>query len=120
MLTKKDRTGGTWVGLLILALGIAIGSLAQPSRWRAGSTASSAATARPALAPELVPAAARETPADNGLETIELRIPESSAAALQAVRDAALERGIIQQEGDQSMVPAELVVRGQRLAAELR
>jgi len=120
MLTKKERTGGTWVGLLILALGIAIGSLARPSRWRSGESSADATVERRALAPELVPAATRETPAENGLETIELVIPESSAAALQAVRDAALERGIIQQSGEQGMVPAELVHRGRRMAAELR
>ncbi|NOT30256.1 MAG: hypothetical protein HOP15_07400, partial [Planctomycetes bacterium] len=115
MLSKRERTSGTWTGLGILAVGIAIGALARPSRWFEPDGASPPRAAFPAL----VPVSPGEAPPANGLATIELVIPESSAAVLQRVRAAALERGIITQT-DADTVPAELVFEGERLAAELR
>src|SRR5262245_7919899 len=113
MLTKRERTSGTWAGLGILAIGIAIGALARPGRWFDGAGARVAAQPFPAL----VPARPGEQAPDNGLATIELVIPESSAAVLQRVRDAALERGIITQE-DGDTVPADFVADGRRQPAE--
>src|SRR5262245_9982554 len=107
MLSKKERSSGTWAGLGILAAGILIGALARPARWFPPRPASLERTPFPAL----VPAATSEKPADNGLETIELVIPADSAAVLQRVRDAALERGILTQT-DADTVPAELVAGG--------
>lgn len=115
MLTKPERTRGTWVGLGILAVGIAIGALARPSRWFERAASGTTSERFPAL----VPTRPGERPPDNGLPTIELVIPESSAAVLQRVRDAALERGIIMQT-DADTVPAEFVSQGARLPAEIR
>ena len=120
MLTRKERTGDTWVGLLILVLGVAIGILVRPSHWRAVSRATTEPAAPPPLAAELQPAASKETPPDNGLVTIELVIPASSAAELEAVRDAALERGIIEQGEERKMVEAEVRVQGRTHPAKLR
>lgn len=115
MLSKRERTSGTWTGLAILAVGIAIGSLARPARWfeRRGSEA-----VREPF-PALVPARPGETPPANGLDTIELVIPDSSAAVLERVRAQALERGIITQT-DADTVPAEFVFEGRREPAEIR
>ena len=115
MLTKRERSSGTWAGLGILALGIAIGSLARPERWFARN----AREVERAPFPALVPASPGETAPENGLETIELVIPESSAAVLERVRAASLERGIITQT-DADVVPAELVSHGARQMVELR
>jgi hypothetical protein len=121
MLTKRESNGGTWAGLGILTAGIAIGMLARPSRWIDGAGARGGRTT-PELASQLVPAdgpAPAASAALAALERIELVIPESSAAVLQRVRDAALERGIIVQT-DADTVPGELVVDGERHAIELR
>jgi hypothetical protein len=113
MLTKRERTGDTWIGLLILALGVAIGALARPERWF------DPAPPPRAPFPALEPKSPSEAPPANELATIELRIPESSAAVLERVRKAALERGIITQ-AEADTVPAELVLEGVAQPAEIR
>ncbi len=115
MLTKPERSSGTWAGLGILAIGIAIGTLARPSRWFEG--AGSGARREPF--PALVPKRPGETPPANGLASIELVIPDSSAAVLQRVREEALLRGIITQT-DADTVPAEFAFEGTRQPAEIR
>jgi hypothetical protein len=115
MLTKPERSRGTWAGLGILAIGIAIGALARPTRWFERAPSGTQGEPFPAL----VPASPGERPPDNGLATIELAIPESSAAALQRVREEALQRGIITQT-DADTVPAEFVFEGARQPAEIR
>ena len=115
MLSKPERSSGTWAGLGILAIGIAIGALARPSRWFEHT--GSGATREPF--PALVPARTAESPPDNGLPTIELVIPEHSAEVLERVRKDALERGIITQT-DADTVPAEFVFRGARQKAQIR
>lgn len=115
MLTQPERSRGTWTGLAILVLGIAIGALARPGRWfeRASEPRESAPF------PALVPAERPTLPPDNGLQTLELVIPAESAATLERVRDAALERGIIvQTEAD--TVPAEVRFDGAAHAAMIR
>lgn len=114
MLSKPERTDGTLVGLGILVLGIAIGSLLRPTRWFQRA----APTPHPVLAPRIEPGGS-EPPLDLGLPVLELEIPESSALVLQRVRDTAMDRGIIVQT-DADTVPAELVTGGQRLPVELR
>jgi hypothetical protein len=115
MLSKPERSSGTWLGLAILALGIAIGALAHPGRWF--DPAPTRVEREPF--PALVPKSPGEVPAPNGLATLELVIPDASAATLERVRAAALERGIIQQS-DEDMVAAELVAEGQRRSVKLR
>jgi len=115
MLSKPERSSGTWAGLGILVIGIAIGALARPSRWF--ERAASSPPREPF--PPLVPARTAEVPPENGLPTIELVIPEHSAEVLQRVRDEALERGIITQT-DADTVPAELVFDGTRAKAKIR
>lgn len=110
MRTQRNERSGVWSGFLLLALGIALGILVRPTRW---------STPRTPRWPELVPAIDPERPEENGLATIELVIPESSAAVLERVRAAALERGIITQE-DSDTVPAEFVADGARQACTLR
>lgn len=113
MLTQRDRASGIGGGLLLVALGFAIGALVEPARWFERGPAP---TPRH---PELVPAASPARPPERGLETLELVIPESSAAVLERVRAAALERGIITQT-DADTVPAEVVAGGVRMACTLR
>ena len=96
----------------MLAFGIAIGALARPARWFPGRASA-------ARHPELVPRANGERPRENGLVTLELVIPASSAAVLERVRAAAMERGIITQD-DSDTVPAELVADGARQPCSLR
>ena len=115
MLTHPERSSGTWAGLGVLALGILIGALARPSRWFDPASPTPERVPFPALVPVTPP----ETPPENGLPTIELVVPDSSAAVLERVRAEALERGIIRQT-DADTVPAEFLFEGQRLAAELR
>jgi hypothetical protein len=123
MFTKKEAPGadGFWLGLVILAVGIAIGWLARPERWfDRGGDAFEAGEIPPAeLHPYLVPVADPEAVPDNGLATLGVHLPPASAAVLQEVRDRAMERGlIVQEEGD--TVPAEIELGDQRLAAEVR
>jgi len=113
MLTQRPQSSGIGGGLLILALGIGIGALLEPARWfERGPTGVP-------RHPELVPAAVAERPPERGLETLELVIPEASAAVLERVRAAALERGIITQS-DADTVPAEIVADGVRMTCTLR
>ncbi len=114
MLTKRERTRETWIGLGILAVGIAIGALARPARWFGSQDTRAPREPFPALVP-----VAGETPPDNGLDTLELVIPESSVAVLERVRAAALERGTIVQ-AEEDTVPAELIAEGRRQPVELR
>lgn len=115
MLTKPEGTRGTWTGLGILALGIAIGALARPSRWFERTDPVSPREPFPALVPadppELAPA--------NELTTIELVIPDASAAVLERVRARAMEQGVITQT-DADTVPAEFVSEGVRQPCRLR
>ncbi|MSR61822.1 MAG: hypothetical protein EXS08_05190 [Planctomycetes bacterium] len=115
MLTHKERSSGTGVGLVILAAGILIGALARPTRWFERRAESTERTPFPTLVPATTPAA----PAANDLATIELVIPPESAAVLERVRAAALERGILTQT-DADTVKAEFVSGGVRQAAEIR
>ncbi len=115
MLSKRERTSGTWTGLGILAVGIAIGALARPARWFDGR----GPEATPTPFPALVPVRPGETPPANGLATIELVIPPDSAAVLERVRAQALERGVITQT-DADTVPAEFVFEGRREPAQIR
>jgi CotH protein len=119
MLTKPEATRGTWTGLGILALGIALGALARPSRWfEARRFESSRGTPREPF-PALVPSATPGRAPDNGLATLELVIPDGSAAVLERVRASALEQGIITQD-ESGTVPAEVVFDGEPHAATLR
>ena len=140
MYTKKDAlTGeGFWVGLGILAIGIAIGSIARPSEWilRSLSEADDADVGteptnhastklHPYLLPpdERVPSAIRATDMqaapDNELQTLRVNLPPESAEVLQRVRDRALMRGVIIQE-DGDTVPAEIELDGKRVSATVR
>ncbi len=118
MLIKKEGPSGTWAGLAILGLGIALGGLARPSRWFERPPRSGAVREQPLAAP-LVPRSPAETPPSNGLPTLELFIPERSGEILQRVRDAALERGIIMQDA-KDVVPGTVALGGARLLAEIR
>jgi len=127
MLTKQERPGadGFWFGLLVLAVGVAIGLLARPERWFAEAPEGGAVARRAELERFLRPAAGEAPAADNDLATLELTIPEGSARALQEARDRAMARGvIIQEEGDVVPASVRLVERegggGEPLAAELR
>jgi hypothetical protein len=115
MLHKTEGTRGTWLGLGILALGIAIGALARPSRWF------ELASRPPERAPfpALVPRTPGEPAPANTLPTISLDIPPDSVATLERVRAAALERGIITQT-DADTVPATFEFEGARQEAEIR
>jgi hypothetical protein len=115
MLTRPERASGTWAGLGVLAVGIVIGVLARPSRWFPPDGPPAGREPFPGL----VPVRPGESPRENGLATLELVIPESSAATLQRVREDALERGIIVQTGADT-VPAELVLDGSRRPVEIR
>src|SRR5262245_6120626 len=115
MLSKPERSSGTWAGLGILVIGIAIGALARPSRWFERAPTSVPREPFPAL----VPARTGEAPPANGLPTIELEIPERSQEVLERVRKASLERGIITQ-ADADTVPAEFVFEGTREKAQIR
>src|SRR5688572_144563 len=115
MLSQPERSSGTWTGLAILAVGIAIGALARPSRWFERTSSPREREPFPAL----VPAARPEVPPANGLETIELVIPEGSAEVLERVRAAALERGIITQT-DADTVPAQVRFGGAAHPAMIR
>jgi len=115
MQSQPERPNGTWAGLGVLAVGILIGALARPARWF--ERASSAPERLPF--PALVPAQPPETPPANGLDTIELVIPEASAAVLERVRADALERGIITQT-DADTVKGTLVFEGKTEPIELR
>ncbi|HEX6882631.1 MAG TPA: right-handed parallel beta-helix repeat-containing protein [Planctomycetota bacterium] len=115
MLTQPERARGTWTGLAILALGIAIGALARPGRWLERTSE----PREQAPFPALVPAARSESAPDNGLRTLELVIPAESAAILQRVRAAALERGILTQT-EADTVPAEVRFDGGTHAAMIR
>src|SRR5262245_43930609 len=108
MLSKPENTRGTWSGLAILALGVAIGVLAHTARWLAYATHEREREPFPAL----VPAATPERPVENGLATLELVIPEASAAVLERVRARALEQGIITQT-DADTVPAQVRFDGE-------
>ena len=129
MFTKHERPGadGFWIGLLILAVGIAIGLLARPERWFASSSENRPAARRAELERFLLPATEPAPAAGNGLATLELSIPEDSARKLQEVRDRARARGvIIQQEGDvvpasvRAVVEGAASASGESLAAEIR
>jgi len=119
---RKGETHGFWLGLLILAVGIAIGSLFDPRHSftrREDARADRTASARK-LHPYLVAAESGEpTVPDNGLETVALELPPASADKLQEVHDRAKLRGLILQEAADT-VPAVIVHGTRRLAADVR
>jgi hypothetical protein len=115
MLSQPERSSGTWTGLAILFVGVAIGALAQPRRWF--ERASPAREREPF--PALVPTTPAETPPANTLPTLELVIPARSAEVLERVRADALQRGIITQT-EADTVAAELRFDGAAHAAKIR
>ena len=121
-MAKDEQRSGLWLGLAILAVGIAIGRLARPERWFDPPAPGSRAAARPAgeLHPTLRPRAEPAAAPDNGLSTLRIKIPPASAQVLQAVRDRALDRGVILQAAEDT-VPAEVALDdGAFVPAEIR
>jgi len=128
MYTKQEEPEerGFWVGLVLLAIGVAIGVLLPESArpWKSARSSDAPARLRPAdpevaLDPVLVHGTATEGVPDNGLDSVAFELPPESAAVLQRVRDRALERGLItKEEGD--VVPADVIVGDRRVEAEVR
>jgi len=126
MRTTRDdpELRGFPLGLAILALGVAIGALVDPLDWLTAPPAELMTDAArverdAALHPFLVPAAAPDAVPDNGLDTLRITLDGDAARRLQAVRDRAMDRGIIQQEDDDT-VQGVVEHEGERLRAELR
>ena len=114
----RKEAGAVVPGLLILAAGIAIGALARPARW--SDSRPGTELAHPVqLAANLVRVEDVELPPENGLATLSITLPPESARVLQAVRERSLERGVIVQAPEDTVM-GELSFEGVLHPAEFR
>jgi len=119
---ERGPAGTSRAGLLILALGIAIGALLDPIAWLRLDRPRPAG--RPLTAPEELEAFLRPPlePVPSGtneLETLSVELDEEAARRLQSVRDLAMQRGMIVQD-EEDVVPAVVRLGAKRIEAEVR
>jgi hypothetical protein len=120
---ERARGPGFRLGAVVLLLGIAIGLLADPSRWL------DALRTEPEQAEVQAPEPEREVawgppslpsePPNNGLPTLDIQLAGEGGTILQRVRDRALDRGVIVQ-GEEDTVDATVTLDGKSTHAEVR
>ena len=116
MIAKNRRAGNDslWLAILLLFGGILIGGLLDPVSWVRSKLN------RPTIpAPHLQAKPEAPVRAENGLPTLTLSIAPEDTRVIQAVRDAAIEKGVIVQQ-DTDTVPATVGFNGEERPAEAR
>lgn len=105
-------------GLVLILLGFFAGTLLEPLAWFENQNFRKEPKAVPVVKKFVTPA--DEPPAaDNGLITLKITLPDTSAATIEKVREQAMARGQIIQ-GEEDTVPGQVTLDDTTYTAELR